>query len=384
MARTATVDAAQLERTSSSGPVISPREETPLLGVPGPSQPPPSDATAPDDEGPSLWQKCISRAQEMINPVWRRRSAITSAASVLQEAAPEASTILRSRSPRRARPSISEPKPRPGALPRPVGGTSKLGTFAGVFVPTLLNVLSVLMFLRFGFILGQTGVIGMLGKLRLHSPSSQLIQPGMLIACYAINLLTTMSISAIATNGTVRGGGAYYLISRSLGPEFGGSIGLVLYLGFVFNTSMNSVGLIDCFIENFGSRAGAWSQWLPESFWWQYLWATAVMMLGAAVCLAGSGLFARCSNGLLALLLLATLSIPLSALVVAPFENRREKITYTGLSFNTLSTNLLPRFTKHAAGSEIRGRESFQDLFGVLFPATGGIFAYVSATQTRV
>lgn len=74
----------------------------------------------------------------------------------------------------------------------------------------------------------------------------------MLVACYAINLLTTMSISAVATNGTVRGGGAYYLISRSLGPgkipplvdvivnspgiEFGGSIGIVFYLGFVFNT----------------------------------------------------------------------------------------------------------------------------------------------------
>lgn len=43
---------------------------------------------------------------------------------------------------------------------------------------------------------------------------------GMLVAGYAINLLTTMSISAIATNGTVRGGGAYYLISRSLGTVF--------------------------------------------------------------------------------------------------------------------------------------------------------------------
>jgi len=41
----------------------------------------------------------------------------------------------------------------------------------------------------------------------------------MLVAGYAINLLTTMSISAIATNGTVRGGGAYYLISRSLGKS---------------------------------------------------------------------------------------------------------------------------------------------------------------------
>lgn len=89
----------------------------------------------------------------------------------------------------------SDNKPnRPGAFPRPVGGTDKLGTFAGVFVPVTLNVLSILMFLRFGFILGQAGLIGTLG---------------MLSAGYLINLLTVMSISAIATNGTVRGGGAY-------------------------------------------------------------------------------------------------------------------------------------------------------------------------------
>lgn len=46
-----------------------------------------------------------------------------------------------------------------------MGGTDKLGTFAGVFVPTTLNVLSILMFLRFGFILGQTGAVGMMGKI---------------------------------------------------------------------------------------------------------------------------------------------------------------------------------------------------------------------------
>lgn len=100
------------------------------------------------------------------------------------------------------------------------GNNSKLGTFEGVFIPTTLNVLSILMFLRFGFILGQTGILGMLLLLTIS---------------YGIDLLTTLSVSAIATNGTVKGGGAYYMISRSLGPEFGGSIGLVFYIGQVLN-----------------------------------------------------------------------------------------------------------------------------------------------------
>jgi solute carrier family 12 (potassium/chloride transporters), member 9 len=55
------------------------------------------------------------------------------------------------------------PTTKPGLGPRPVGGHHKLGTFSGVFVPTCLNVLSILMFLRFGFILGQGGVLGIMG-----------------------------------------------------------------------------------------------------------------------------------------------------------------------------------------------------------------------------
>jgi potassium/chloride transporter 9 len=66
---------------------------------------------------------------------------------------------------RMTEPSMSTPKL--GLGPRPVGGRKKLGTFSGVFVPTSLNVLSILMFLRFGFILGQGGVLGIMGKLRM-------------------------------------------------------------------------------------------------------------------------------------------------------------------------------------------------------------------------
>ncbi|KAI9797028.1 MAG: hypothetical protein M1833_005861 [Piccolia ochrophora] len=257
---------------------------------------------------------------------------------------------------------VAQP-PRTGAMPRPVGGTEKLGTFSGVFVPTSLNVLSILMFIRFGFLIGQGGVLGVMG---------------MLIASYLINLVTTLSISAIATNGTVRGGGAYYLISRSLGPEFGGSIGIVLYLGFVFNTGLNAVGLVDCLVQNFGDRSGNWYNWMPEEFWYAYLWATIILLVCTAICLAGSSLFARASNGLLAILLLATFSIPLSALIVSPFKSRALSLEYTGLSSKTFAGNLMPRLTTGAAGSVLPGRENFQDLFGILFPATGGIFAGAS------
>ncbi|PTU24977.1 hypothetical protein P175DRAFT_0471691 [Aspergillus ochraceoroseus IBT 24754] len=241
--------------------------------------------------------------------------------------------------------------------------SNKLGTFSGVFVPTSLNVLSILMFLRFGFILGQAGLLGMIG---------------LLAASYTINLVTTMSLSAIATNGTVKGGGAYYLISRSLGPEFGGSIGIVFYLGYVLNTGMNAVGLVDCFKQNFGTETGTWANFLQEGFWWQYLWGTIILVLCTGICLAGSSIFSRASNGLLVIVLVATLSIPLSAVVMKPFSIPNLGVHFTGVRLKTFLENLKPRLTKGADGSQMPGRENFQDLFGILFPATGGIFAGAS------
>jgi potassium/chloride transporter 9 len=71
------------------------------------------------------------------------------------------------------------------------------------------------------------------------------------------------------------------------------------------------------------------------------------------VCLAGSAIFARASNLLLAILLVATFSIPISSLFVKPHGDDRNGIIYTGLSMETLMENLMPRFTKGAAGSSI-------------------------------
>lgn len=224
-------------------------------------------------------------------------------------------------------------------------------------MPTTLNVLSILMFLRFSFIVGQTGFVGTLG---------------LLIVSYALNLLTVLSISAISTNGTVRGGGAYYMISRCLGPEFGGSIGIVFYIGQVLNAGMNIVGFIEPLMTNYGKVDGEISHVLPESFWFTFLYGSILCILCSIVCTAGSKFFARVSLIIFCLLGISTISIPLSAIFLSPFKTRQ--ISW-GLSANKFAANMLPRFTTGAAGSQLDQRENFRSIFGLLFPATAGIFA---------
>ena len=90
-----------------------------------------------------------------------------------------------------------------------------LGTFAGVFTPSILTILGIIFFLRLGYVVGNAG----LGRTLL-----------IITLANTISVLTTFSLSAIATNLKVKGGGDYYLISRTLGLEFGGAIGIVLFL----------------------------------------------------------------------------------------------------------------------------------------------------------
>ena len=94
--------------------------------------------------------------------------------------------------------------------------SNQLGTFGGVFTPSILTILGVIMFMRVGFVIGQAGIFYLL-----------LI----LLLAQSITSLTSLSISAVSTNTPVSGGGAYFLISRALGPEFGGAIGLALGSG---------------------------------------------------------------------------------------------------------------------------------------------------------
>jgi amino acid transporter len=105
--------------------------------------------------------------------------------------------------------------------------TGTLGTFAGVFTPSILTILGIILFLRLGYVVGSAG----LGRALI-----------IITLANAISVLTSISISAIATNIKVKGGGDYYLISRTLGPEFGGAIGMVLFLAQSVSIAFYCIG----------------------------------------------------------------------------------------------------------------------------------------------
>ncbi|KFA62127.1 hypothetical protein S40285_01634 [Stachybotrys chlorohalonatus IBT 40285] len=243
-------------------------------------------------------------------------------------------------------------KPPVAASPESRKAISKLGTVSGVYIPVYLNILSILMFLRFGRILGQVGLVGMLA---------------LIVTAYSVDLLTALSLSAIASNGEVKGGGAYFLISRSLGPEFGGSIGILFFLAQVLNTAMNIVGLIDCIRHPLDHL-------IPHGYWITYGLQSVALLLCTGLCLLGSATFSKASNGLLIILTLSILTIPISAVFNEPFYNEAKGVEFTAVSWKTLSHNLLP----NTGSTSYQGFETFRELFGVLFPATSGIFAGAS------
>ena len=106
----------------------------------------------------------------------------------------------------------------------------RFGTFAGVFTPNVLTILGIILFLRTGWVVGQAGLWGALAIILLAN---------------AISFLTGLSLSSIATSMDVRAGGNYYLISRSLGLEIGGAIGIPLYLSQAISVAFYIIGFVE-------------------------------------------------------------------------------------------------------------------------------------------
>lgn len=120
----------------------------------------------------------------------------------------------------------------------------RFGTFGGVFTPNVLTILGIILFLRTGWVVGQAGLLGALVIVALAN---------------AISLLTGLSLSSVATAMRVRAGGKYYMISRTLGLEIGGAIGIPLYLSQAISVAFYIIGFTEAaesipFVQQFDPR----------------------------------------------------------------------------------------------------------------------------------
>ncbi|NNK83001.1 MAG: Na-K-Cl cotransporter, partial [Flavobacteriaceae bacterium] len=208
----------------------------------------------------------------------------------------------------------------------------KFGTFGGVFTPTLLTILGVIMYLRMGWVVGNAGLLG-----------AWLI----IIVSFLITLCTALSMSAITTNIRIGAGGAYAIISQALGLEVGGSLGIPRYI---------SQGLaVAMYI--FGFREG-WLGIFPTHD--PFLVDIAVFLFLFTIAYISANLAIKTQYVIMVVIILSLVSI-----VVAAYNGSMEIPTSEALSWGSFQGSSENDFS----GS------NFWIVFAVFFPAATGIMA---------
>ena len=219
--------------------------------------------------------------------------------------------------------------------------SSKLGWAKGVLIPCLLNIWGVIMFLRLGWCVGYAGA----GQMTI-----------IILLAGIVTTLTTLSLSAIATNGEVKAGGAYFLISRNLGPAWGGSIGYIFSFANMVAVAMYIVGFAETLTDIWG--------WDSNPFGDNALrvvgYVTLIILF--AMCLYGVGWIAKLQIGLLAVLVAAMLAVAAGAFISGEW-GAKPSGGFVGIKEADLVVD-----------AEY-GSESFFSIFAVFFPAATGIMA---------
>lgn len=113
----------------------------------------------------------------------------------------------------------------------------RFGAFGGVFTPSILTLLGVIMYLRLPWIVGQAGLMATLG---------------IILVAHIVSISTGLSVASIATDKKVETGGTYYIISRSLGLPIGGTLGWALFAGLSLSVSLYLIGFAEVSLGYFG------------------------------------------------------------------------------------------------------------------------------------
>uniref|UniRef100_A0AAG5CT81 Uncharacterized protein n=1 Tax=Anopheles atroparvus TaxID=41427 RepID=A0AAG5CT81_ANOAO len=231
------------------------------------------------------------------------------------------------------------------------GHGTRLGWIQGVLIPCLLNIWGVMLFLRLSWIVALAGVLETLLIIGLS---------------YVVCVITTLSLSAICTNGQVKGGGIYYLISRSLGPEFGGAVGIVLAFANSVAASMNTIGFCNSLNQLLGSLG---VKIVDGGLNDVRIVGTITIIVMVVICAVGMNWETKVQNFLVLAIVTAIGSFVIGVFVGPRTDEQRGK-GFSGLSGERLLANLGPDY-RYSEGIE----QSFFSVFGIFFPSVTGVQA---------
>ena len=230
----------------------------------------------------------------------------------------------------------------------------EFGAFGGVFVPTFLSVIGVILFLRLGYVTASAGILGTIA---------------IILLAVSVTLSTGLSLSSITTNIRIGGGGAYSIIRKTLGLEVGGSVGIPLYLAQVLSVALYLFGFME-----------AWQFIYPDHSPIIILASTLVALL----ILAGisTEIAIKAQKGVFAIVLLALISAFLGATPSAGLQVPIE-ITAGSAQFWVLFALFFPATTGLMAGIGLSGRltdPKKQIPIGVLTALITSTIIYLAAT----
>jgi len=219
----------------------------------------------------------------------------------------------------------------------------------------------VAVFLRIGFIVGNAGF---------------LVSIPLYLLTFSIFVFTGLSVCAISTNGAIQGGGVYYMISRALGPEFGGSIGTLFFFANAIGTAFNATGLVEALLGVVGTSN--LSNGLPEGRWWKFLYGSGINFVTLLVALIGANVFSVAVTFIFIVMFVVYATVVISLLARGPMDIDLPGLTnmtgrFTGLSIDTFQNNLYSNYSTDYTNDNTK--TSFAYVFGVLFSSLVGVMA---------
>jgi K-Cl cotransporter len=248
------------------------------------------------------------------------------------------------------------------------GKIVKFGWLEGVLMRCLLNIWGVMLFLRLSWVIGQAGFV-----------------QGLLIISLAnsVTAVTAISMSAVATNGQIASGGVYYMISRALGPEFGGAIGLMFTIANSISVATYTIGFCDNILDLVFDLAPDFKGIIPYDEDCKTdcrlndlrILGTPVIVCILCLAIIGMDWVTRVQKLLLVTLLVAQIDMLAGSLVqdgnlYVTDKDQRYAQGFTSWSMKTLTTNWDANYD-----SGDKKEQTFMSVFGVFFTAVTGIVA---------